>query len=147
MNIEVHNNSTHAFAEEALASFAGLATFGISKMKLHPDCELAISLVDEEEMSSLNIQWMGQPGPTDVLAFPMDEIRQADQSPGLLGDIVLCPAYAEVEAARLGHSLQSELEFLTAHGFLHLLGFDHRQLVEEREMFALQEEILREWRT
>jgi probable rRNA maturation factor len=147
MEIEVNNNSTHAFSQEALASFANLANFAISKMKLHPDCELAISLVDEDEMSSLNIQWMGQSGPTDVLAFPMDEIRQADQSPGLLGDIVLCPAYAEVEAAKRSHSLQSELELLIAHGFLHLLGFDHRELVEEREMFALQEEILREWRT
>jgi probable rRNA maturation factor len=147
MEIEVNNNSTHAFSQEALASFASLATFAISKMKLHSDCELAISLVDEDEMSSLNIQWMGESGPTDVLSFPMDEIRLGDPNPGLLGDIVLSPAYAQREAAKRNHSLQSELELLIAHGFLHLLGFDHREALEESEMFALQEEILREWRT
>jgi len=103
--------------------------------------------VDEKAMSELHLQWMDEPGPTDVLSFPMDELRPGlegeDAAEGILGDIVLCPIVAEKQAEAAGHSLTDELQMLTVHGMLHLLGFDHAEAEEEKEMFGLQGDILR----
>ena len=89
---------------------------------------------------------MDEPGPTDVLSFPMDELRpgtQEEPTPaGLLGDIVLCPQVAETQALAAKHSTLDELILLTTHGTLHLLGFDHAEPAEEREMFGLQRELI-----
>jgi probable rRNA maturation factor len=102
--------------------------------------------VDEKAMAELHLQWMDEPGPTDVLSFPMDELRPGlegeDAAEGILGDIVLCPTVAKTQAEAAGHSLMDELTMLTVHGMLHLLGFDHAEPDEEREMFGLQAEIL-----
>jgi len=118
-------------------------------MGVHPDSELSISLVDEDEMSSLHMQWMDEPGPTDVLSFPMDEVKpnSAASGPALIGDIVLCPSVATAQATTAGHTPQAELELLTTHGVLHLLGFDHANPDDEREMFGLQEKLLSQWRS
>lgn len=126
-----------------------LADFSLTRSEVHPDCELSISLVDEEEMSSLHMQWMDEPGPTDVLSFPMDEIRPHSraQGPGLLGDVILCPIVASKQATEAGHSLQDELELLTVHGILHLLGFDHREEEEKKIMFGLQDDYISQWRS
>ena len=113
---------------------------------MHPDAELAIVLVDEGAMEQLHVQWMDEPGPTDVLSFPMDELRPGTEDEptpaGLLGDIVLCPQVAQSQAEAAGHSVLDELLLLTAHGLLHLLGFDHAEPEEEREMFGIQRDIL-----
>jgi probable rRNA maturation factor len=126
-----------------------LAEFSSIQMGIHPESELSISLVDEEEMSALHMRWLNEAGPTDVLSFPMDELKpnSSADGPGLLGDIVLCPDYANKQAKGAGHSLEEELEVLTVHGVLHLLGFDHRENEEKIAMFSRQEEILREWRS
>ena len=115
------------------------------KMGIHPESELNIRLVSEDEMTQLHIKWMDLPGPTDVLSFPMDELKPNSKSegPGIIGDIVLCPAFAEKNGKQ---SLEKELELLTVHGVLHLLGFDHAEKSEEHAMFKLQDEILAEWR-
>lgn len=126
-----------------------LADFSLRSLGIHPDSELSISLVDMEEMSSLHMRWLDESGPTDVLSFPMDELKPNSSSdgPGILGDIVLCPEYAKKQAVEIGHSLQAELEVLVVHGVLHLLGFDHRENDEKTMMFSRQDEILREWRS
>jgi len=126
-----------------------IAEFALKKMGIHPDSELSISIVGEDEMSSLHMQWMDEPGATDVLSFPMDEIKpnSAATGPGLLGDVVLCPDFAQAQAKVAGHSLQEELELLTVHGVLHLLGFDHREADEHKVMFSKQDELLSEWRS
>ena len=143
MSIEVNNESTIEVDE---AQLARIAAFAIASMHVHPDAELAIVLVDEAAMEQLHVQWMDEPGPTDVLSFPMDELRpgtaDAPSPAGLLGDIVLCPQVAEAQAEKAGHSLADELNLLTTHGVLHLLGFDHAEPEEEKEMFGLQREIL-----
>lgn len=143
MSIEINNESTIKVDETALAR---LATFALDQLHVHPDAELAIMLVDEAAMEQLHVQWMDEPGPTDVLSFPMDELRPGtEDSPtpaGLLGDVVLCPQVAEGQAEAAGHSTLEELQLLTAHGILHLLGFDHAEPDEEKEMFGLQKEIL-----
>lgn len=143
MSIEVNNESAVQVDEEQLQR---LATFSFDIMHVHPDAELAILLVDEAAMEQLHVQWMDEPGPTDVLSFPMDELRpgtaEEPAPPGLLGDVVLCPQVAQLQAEKANHSLMDELLLLTTHGILHLLGFDHAEPDEEREMFAIQREIL-----
>ena len=145
MNIEITNLASIKCDE---AQLKDVARYCLDKLGMHPDCELSISLVEESEMSSLHMQWMDEKGPTDVLSFPMDELKpnSAAQGPGVLGDIVLCPSFAEAQATKAGHSLQDELELLTVHGVLHLLGFDHRESEEERVMFSMQDEYLKGWR-
>ena len=143
MSIEVNNESTYEIDEAALQR---LSTYALDAMRIHPDADLAIVLVDEAAMESLHVQWMGEPGPTDVLSFPMDELRPGNDDQvtpaGLLGDVVLCPQVAESQAEAAGHTTMDELLLLTTHGILHLLGFDHAEPEEEKEMFSLQRDIL-----
>lgn len=141
MAIELSNESKFACDEAALVS---VADFAIRKMGIHPDSDLSITLVDEERIEELHIQWMDLPGPTDVLSFPMDELKPFSfaDGPGIIGDIVLCPQFAAKQAKA---GLDAELALLTIHGVLHCLGFDHAEKEEEIEMFALQEECLQEW--
>jgi probable rRNA maturation factor len=143
VSIEVNNESSVEVDETALLR---LASSALDFLHVHPDAELAIVLVDEAAMEQLHVQWMDEPGPTDVLSFPMDELRPGtEDSPtpaGLLGDVVLCPQVAEAQAQTAGHSTQEELLLLTTHGILHLLGFDHADAEEEREMFGIQRDIL-----
>lgn len=143
MSIEVNNESTYSVDEAALQR---LATYCLDAMRVHADADIAIVLVDEAAMEQLHVQWMGEPGPTDVLSFPMDELRPGNDDaitpPGVLGDVVLCPQVAEMQAEGAGHSIMDELLMLTAHGILHLLGFDHADPEEEKEMFSLQRDLL-----
>jgi probable rRNA maturation factor len=143
VSIEVNNESSIPVDETALLR---LASYALDQMHVHPDAELAIVLVDEAAMEQLHVQWMDEPGPTDVLSFPMDELRPGtEESPtpaGLLGDVVVCPQVAETQAEAAGHSTLEEILLLTTHGILHLLGFDHAEPEEEREMFGIQRDIL-----
>jgi probable rRNA maturation factor len=143
MSIEINNESAIPVDETALLR---LVTYALDQLHVHPDAELAIVLVDEGAMEQLHLQWMDEPGPTDVLSFPMDELRPGTedlQTPaGLLGDIVVCPQVAIAQAEAAGHSPIEEMLLLTAHGLLHLLGFDHAEPDEEKEMFGLQRDLL-----
>lgn len=143
MSVEVNNESSYEADE---AEFAALARYVLDELHVHPQSELAILFVDSETMTDLNGRWMDEAGPTDVLSFPMDELRPGrpgDPSPsGLLGDVVLCPEVAAKQARAAGHSTSEELLLLTTHGILHLLGFDHAEPEEEKEMFALQRRLL-----
>lgn len=143
MSIEINNESGVRVDE---ASIQRLATFALDHLHVHQDAELAILFVDEGAMEHLHVQWMDEPGPTDVLSFPMDELRPGSEDeltpPGLLGDLVICPQVAIGQAADAGHSPAEELQLLTAHGILHLLGYDHAEPEDEREMFGVQRDIL-----
>jgi len=143
MTIEINNESDLAVDE---ARVLKLASFALDHMRIHPDAELAIQFVNEDTMTTLHVQWMDEPGPTDVLSFPMDELRPGSElelsAAGLLGDIVICPQVAATQALAAGHETINEVLLLTTHGILHLLGFDHAEPDEEKEMFGLQREIL-----
>lgn len=143
MTIEINNESDQQVDE---ARVLALASFALDQLRIHPDAELAIQFVNEDAMTTLHVQWMDEPGPTDVLSFPMDELRPGSDSemsgPGLLGDIVVCPQVASAQAIAAGHEAINEILLLTTHGILHLLGFDHAEPDEEKEMFGLQREIL-----
>ncbi len=148
MSIEVANESGLDVSEEELIS---VARFVIGKLNVNPAAELSMVLLDSNSMADLHMRWMDLPGPTDVMSFPMDELEPGgrpdapEPGPAVLGDIVLCPEFAAEQAAVAGHSLGHELALLTIHGVLHLLGFDHGEPAEEKEMFALQRQLLEEW--
>lgn len=143
MSVEINNESGVAVDEAAIQR---LVMYAFEHLNVHADAEVAIQMVDEGAMERLHIEWMDEPGPTDVLSFPMDELRPGTDEeptpPGLLGDIVLCPQVAIAQAATAGHSTMDELLLLTTHGLLHLLGFDHAEPAEEREMFGIQRDVL-----
>lgn len=128
-----------------------LSRFVMDEMRVHPLAELCIKAVDEDTIALLNAQWMEKDGPTDVLAFPMDELRPGlvneEPEEGVLGDLVLCPAIAAAQGESAGHGTVAELELLTTHGILHLLGYDHAEPEEHQEMFGLQDRILEQWRS
>lgn len=130
-------------------ALAALVSYLLPRLRLHPDCQLGITLVDVERMSTLHEDWMNEPGPTDVLSFPIDEVRSApagtEPEPGVLGDIVLCPSFARAQAAVAGRTLDDELAFLTVHGTLHLIGYDHATQQDYEAMFALQDDLLAGW--
>ncbi|OJV76609.1 MAG: rRNA maturation RNase YbeY [Cellulomonas sp. 73-92] len=143
MTIEVNNESGYEVDE---AEVAALARYVLDEMHLNPQTDLSVLLVDVDVMTDLHVRWMDEPGPTDVLSFPMDELRPGTDGepspPGLLGDVVLCPEVAAQQARAAGHSTVEELLLLTVHGILHLLGYDHAEPDEEKEMFALQRTLL-----
>jgi probable rRNA maturation factor len=147
MSIEVLNESGD---DLDVSELSRLSRFVMDQMRVHPLAELCIKVVDEATIAELNEKWMDKTGPTDVLAFPMDELRpgRVNEEPeeGMLGDLVLCASVAARQAAEAGHPTSDELHLLTVHGILHLLGYDHAEPDEHREMFALQATLLDEWR-
>jgi probable rRNA maturation factor len=156
MSVEIANESGIDIDETLLA---GLARHVLSDMRVHPLAELSVLLVDEPAMTELHVKWMGEEGPTDVLAFPMDELRlpqpggygehsppDEDSGEKLLGDVVICPQVAAAQAAEAGHDMQAEVDLLCTHGILHLLGYDHADPAEHAAMFGLQDRLLASWR-
>ena len=150
MSIEVNNESGIAVDEPLIAS---VARYALDAMRVSPAAELCVTAVGVDAMAELHERWMDEPGPTDVMSFPMDELIEEsrrpdapDMGPALLGDIVLCPEFARKQARSAGHSLADELHLLTVHGVLHLLGYDHAEPEEEAEMFGLQARLLESWR-
>lgn len=143
MSIEINNESGVEAREEDLLR---LVRHILDEMHVHPETEVSIIMADLENMEKLHLEWMDEPGPTDVLSFPMDELRpgtpEKPTPAGLLGDIVLCPAVAQDQALAAGHTMDEELLLLTTHGMLHLLGYDHAEPEEKAQMFALQRQLL-----
>jgi probable rRNA maturation factor len=147
LSIEVLDESGQGIDVKHLGS---LSRFVLDQMRVHPLAELCVKLVDVDTITELNVKWMEGDGPTDVLAFPMDELRPGlvneEPEEGILGDIMVCPEIAATQAATAGHSTEAELELLTTHGILHLLGYDHAEPEEHKEMFGLQDQLLADWR-
>ncbi len=156
MTTEINNESGAEVDELALAQ---LGRFVLDALGVNPLAELSVVLLDPEAMAALHQQWMDLSGPTDVMAFPMDgadgPVERLDPSAppatdegigqAMLGDVVLCPAVAADQAASTGHSTEAELHLLCTHGILHLLGYDHGEPDEEREMFQLQAALVADW--
>jgi probable rRNA maturation factor len=141
------NNESGLEADEL--GLVALTRFALELMRIHPQAEVSILLVDEATMSDYHVRFMDEPGPTDVLSFPMDELRppKDDEEPplGLLGDIVLCPSVTAKQAADNGRTTEEEAEYLLVHGLLHLLGFDHAEPEEKAAMFGLNDQIIAAW--
>jgi probable rRNA maturation factor len=170
-----NEQADHPVDEPALARLARL----VMDAEGVEESEVSLLLVNRAVMSDLNGRYMGEDGPTDVLAFPIDGPSPAsgppegpvgprgfasdrlagaedddldladeedDDAPWLLGDVVLCPAYAAEQARQAGQSLDAELELLTVHGILHLCGFDHAEPQDDQAMRTRTDELLDRWR-
>jgi probable rRNA maturation factor len=146
MTIEVVNETD---VECDVAALSAQARFTLDRLRIHPQAELSVLLVDEAAMTELHVRWMQEPGPTDVLSFPMDELRQPqddeEPEPGMLGDVVICPQVAQRQADAAGHGRDDEMSLLLTHGILHLIGYDHAEPDEHAVMFGLQARLLAEW--
>lgn len=140
---EVINETDYEINE---AEFSALADYVLDQMHVSSDAEVNIIFIEPEPMEDLHVRWLDLPGPTDVMSFPMDELRpgteDSETPAGTLGDIVLCPQVAAKQALEAGHSAPEEMLLLTTHGILHLLGYDHAEEEEKKEMFALQRQLL-----
>mgnify|MGYP001941402092 FL=1 len=144
--IDVSNESGAEVDERRLLQLTGYA---LQTLRIHPQADLNIILVDEDVMASYHERFMGLPGPTDVLSFPMDEMRAPDPDEpaprGLLGDIVICPQFTSAQAPENGREPQDEIDYLLIHGLLHLLGHDHAEPQEKAVMFGLNDKIIAGW--
>jgi probable rRNA maturation factor len=108
-----------------------------------PDGELSILIVDDPQIAALNRDYLDRPGPTNVIAFPMQEGAFAEVSPLLLGDVVISADTAAKEGAAEGSGLEERLLYLLIHGILHLFGYDHEEsTAEAHRMEAKAEELL-----
>ncbi|CED90678.1 MULTISPECIES: rRNA maturation RNase YbeY [Actinomyces] len=143
MTTEVINETTTPIDA---TEFTALADYVLAAMHVSPMAELNILFIEPEPMAELHERWLDLEGPTDVMSFPMDELRpgtaENETPPGTLGDVVLCPQVAAKQALEAGHSAVEEMLLLTVHGILHLLGYDHAEPEEKEEMFALQRTLL-----
>ena len=126
----ISNRQPAPIDEAALAALARrtLAGEGVGA------AELSVSFVDETEIADLHVRYLGEPGPTDVLSFPLDE--EEEHGVRILGDVVIAPSVA---ARNHPDDPEAELRLLLVHGILHLLGYDHEEDAEKAAMWARQE--------
>lgn len=146
MTVEINNESGIEVDEQRLVA---LALFALDSLRIHPQAELSILLVDTDTMAAYHEKYMDEPGPTDVLSFPMDELRppkDGEEPPlGMLGDIVLCPEVTAAQAADSNRTPEQEADYLLIHGLLHLLGYDHAEPEEKQVMFGINDRIIAAW--
>jgi len=136
-----NEQSAVSLDEHRLVSLARLAA---AEENVDPRAEITVLLVDRPAMASLKERWLGEPGPTDVLAFPMDE-QVPDDEPYILGDIVICPDVAKDQAQAADRQVSEEVDLLLVHGFLHLCGYDHVRPQDARSMRHRERKILSEF--
>lgn len=144
--IEIDNETGAAID---LAAIGRLAAHHLRYLRIHPEAQMSVTFIDSERMTTLHEDWMQEPGSTDVLSFPIDEITLPAEGlvseSGFLGDIVVCPEYLSPQMIESGRTLQQECEYLVTHGILHLLGLDHQEEEEHRFMFTLTDTLLDDW--
>jgi probable rRNA maturation factor len=136
VNVFVANEQETSVDEVRLGS---LARHALNSEDVSAAAELSILVVGSDHIRRLNKRFAGDDYATDVLAFPM---MDNDETALLLGDVVICPAVAGDNAAKLGRSLEAELDTLVVHGTLHLLGYDHHREDDKARMYKRQQEIL-----
>jgi probable rRNA maturation factor len=142
MSVEVTNETVWNIDAKV---FSELGLWVMDQMRVSTQSDLTVLFVDPDPIAHLHEHWMNLEGPTDVMSFPMDELRPGDGDTvmeGVLGDIVICPWVAAQQAAAAGHSTMQEMLLLTIHGTLHLLGYDHTTPQQEQQMFGLQRQLL-----
>jgi probable rRNA maturation factor len=118
----------------------GLGNQMLAALEL-PRAELSVLLTDDPGIHQLNRDHRQKDKPTDVLAFPMDE--SVPDPAGILGDVVISLDTAERQARSRKRPLIEEVRFLLAHGVLHLIGYDHAEPAEKREMVAKTRQLVR----
>lgn len=125
-----------------------LLQFTAEKEQINPMAEVSVSFVSNEEIQNINRTYRHRDEVTDVISFALEEegegeiAIQSNSLPQILGDIIISVEKATEQAKEYGHSFERELGFLAVHGLLHLLGYDHMNETDEKEMFSRQNDIL-----
>lgn len=135
----------HFTSRDEQLEISKLLNFAYERLETDANAEISVSFVDSESIREINHQYRNKDAVTDVISFAMedDELNLIhEDAPRMLGDIIISTDRAREQAEDYGHSYRRELLFLSLHGFLHLLGYDHMEEEEEREMNRTQEEIL-----
>ncbi|MCJ2147656.1 rRNA maturation RNase YbeY [Bacillus sp. B19-2] len=141
-------DETGRVPEDQLAEIEKILQFAAAEEGVADGAEVSVTIVNNEEIQKINKEYRGKDYPTDVISFALEEDGEGEiaiigaDMPPVLGDIIISADKAREQAEEYGHSLMRELGFLTVHGFLHLLGYDHMTEEEEKEMFTKQKEIL-----
>ncbi|MDO5515436.1 MAG: rRNA maturation RNase YbeY [Staphylococcus xylosus] len=139
------SDHTELVKNEWLTQIDELLTFAKKQENIEEEAELSVTFVDKKEIQEINKMYRDKDKVTDVISFALEEdepeITGLDM-PRVLGDIIICTDVAKEQADNYGHSFERELGFLALHGFLHLLGYDHMNEQDEKEMFGRQEQIL-----
>jgi probable rRNA maturation factor len=141
-------DETNELVDEQLKTVEDLLQFAAEVEEVAQDAELSVTYVTNERIQEVNREYRDKDQPTDVISFALEEIGEGEieivglEQPPILGDIIISIPRAKEQADEYGHSFMRELGFLAVHGFLHLLGYDHMNDADEKEMFTKQKAIL-----
>ncbi|WP_419956108.1 rRNA maturation RNase YbeY [Neobacillus niacini] len=144
-------DETNQLSDEQMQDIETLLNFAADKENVEDNSEVSVTFVSNERIHEINREYRDKDAPTDVISFAMEELGEGEieligeELPRVLGDIIISIPKAEEQAKEYGHSFIRELGFLSVHGFLHLLGYDHMEKEEEEKMFSRQKEILDEY--
>ena len=150
MHIDFHDK-TNSVPTDFIDVLQRLLEFARKKEGVSDEAEMSVNFVNNREIQELNRNYRQKNEPTDVISFAMQETTDGEVNfnepdmPILLGDIVISVERTKEQAEEYGHSLEREFAFLAIHGFLHLLGYNHLNEADEKEMFAKQNDILNEF--
>lgn len=150
MTLYIDNRSTFEWGEKWEEIIKKAVRTSLDYEEFGQECEISVSVVTNEEIQKLNKEFRNIDRATDVLSFPQltfeeEEIADVNENDEIiLGDIIISIEKAKEQAEEYGHSLEREIAFLTVHSMLHLMGYDHMEQEEEKEMFQKQEEILQQ---
>ncbi|NWK85629.1 rRNA maturation RNase YbeY [Staphylococcus sp. GSSP0090] len=139
------SDHTHLVKEAWFTQIDKLLTFAKEQENIEEEAELSVTFVDKHEIQEINKMYRDKDKVTDVISFALEEDEPeitGIEMPRVLGDIIICTDVAQEQADAYGHSFERELGFLALHGFLHLLGYDHMNEQDEKQMFERQDQIL-----
>ena len=138
------NNEVEDFKEDYESIYLEIIKETVNQLEIDEDLELSCILVDDQKIHEINKEYRNIDRSTDVISFALEDNEQYYVSgmPRSLGDIFISIDHAKMQAEEYGHSLKREMCFLFTHGLLHLLGFDHMEAEDEKEMIAMQKTIL-----
>lgn len=141
-------DETEEVQQSDIALVSSLLQHAAKVENIEEGTELSVTFVTNEAIHEINKQYRDKDAPTDVISFALEELGEgetaiiAEGMPRILGDIIISIDRTREQAEEFGHSFERELGFLAVHGFLHLLGYDHMTLEDEKVMFGKQDEIL-----
>lgn len=139
------SDHTNLVKEDWFTQIDKLLTFAKKQENIEEEAELSVTFVDKDEIQEINKMYRDKDKVTDVISFALEEDEPeitGIEMPRVLGDIIICTDVAQEQADSYGHSFERELGFLALHGFLHLLGYDHMNEQDEKQMFGRQDQIL-----
>ncbi|MBN8191001.1 rRNA maturation RNase YbeY [Bacillus sp. NTK074B] len=144
-------DETETISEEQTSLVRNILNFAAGKEEVEDESEVSVTFVTNERIQEINREYRGKDQPTDVISFALEELGEDEveiigsEIPRVLGDIIISIDRTKEQAEEYNHSVSRELGFLALHGFLHLLGYDHMEEEEEKEMFQKQKDILDEY--